>query len=206
MLFCYVNKVPIHVLLLTCVSLLHSQIRICCSGAEICNKCWKYMTIAVKVLDVALRRKCSAVPAEEQRTLRFKHCHSHWHLSCHPLCHEWKHTLPAEDYGFKHILWVYSGRRGIHCWVCDASARMLSQAARSAVAEYLQLVKGGEDTIRKVSLPSKLHPSVKWVLCLLFLLTCKTWNVSGLVMLPQVCLCYHEGRLVTHIYILLCIT
>ena len=44
-----------------------------------------------------------------------------------------------EDFGFRNIAWFYSGRRGVHAWICDKTARNLSNEGRSAVAAYFEV-------------------------------------------------------------------
>jgi len=61
------------------------------------------------------------------------------------------------DFGFEHVAWFYSGRRGVHCWVCDDGARKLTNEARSAVATYFE-VNLGSDKNKNFNLSSPLHP------------------------------------------------
>ncbi|CAI9289002.1 unnamed protein product [Lactuca saligna] len=68
-------------------------------------------------------------------------------------------TSLRDDFGFNHILWVYSGRRGVHCWVCDGKARRLNNEQRGAIADYFRVYKGNTNSKSKVSLVgSALHP------------------------------------------------
>lgn len=49
--------------------------------------------------------------------------------------------LLSQVFGFDHRLWVFSGRRGIHCWVSDQKAMDLKNNERSAMTEFLQVYK-----------------------------------------------------------------
>eukprot|EP00437_Effrenium_voratum_P011905 CAMPEP_0181449956 /NCGR_PEP_ID=MMETSP1110-20121109/27929_1 /TAXON_ID=174948 /ORGANISM="Symbiodinium sp., Strain CCMP421" /LENGTH=435 /DNA_ID=CAMNT_0023574165 /DNA_START=45 /DNA_END=1352 /DNA_ORIENTATION=- len=100
----------------------YDDIRTCCSGANLCLKCWTFMKAAIEVLRRALR----------------------------------------EDFGFEHLLFVYSGRRGVHCWVCDEAARKLSNEQRGAVADYLTLCSGTGKCRADLKMNGceELHPSI----------------------------------------------
>lgn len=71
-------------------------------------------------------------------------------------------VILTREFGFKNLLFVFSGRRGFHCWVCDREARELQPDARKAIADYLSLVKGGDNIVKRVELdPTKgLHPMI----------------------------------------------
>lgn len=99
----------------------YDTVRTCCKDKKMCGRCWKFITVAVKVLDDILRN----------------------------------------DFGFKHILWVYSGRRGIHAWISDPAALQMTDEQRSAIVRYIDIVKGYTNMDKRMALHRPLHPTIE---------------------------------------------
>ena len=118
------------------------------------------MAAAQKVVDHMLRSTTDPPP---HHTTHHTHTCLHTHATQSSLCLLYS-SFAAADFGFKHILWVYSGRRGIHAWVCDARARRLSNELRTAIVEYLSVSLGkdhGKDNRARLQLTHPLHPSIE---------------------------------------------
>ncbi|KJX96780.1 dna primase small subunit like protein [Zymoseptoria brevis] len=65
-----------------------------------------------------------------------------------------------EDFGFQHIMWVYSGRRGAHAWISDKRAREMDDTKRRAVANYMEALRGNENG-RRNAFRRPLHPHIE---------------------------------------------
>ncbi|KAA6364596.1 MAG: putative DNA primase [Streblomastix strix] len=64
---------------------------------------------------------------------------------CWPLMHaafDIVNRTLIEDFGFSQFMWVFSGRRGMHCWIGDDEARVLERKQREAIIGYFRVMKG----------------------------------------------------------------
>lgn len=78
----------------------YDTVRTCCTGAQICRRCWRFMEAAVPVL-----------------------------------------CLFCAVFGFTRFLFVFSGRRGLHCWIVDEQARGLQKDVRLGMLQLFELVE-----------------------------------------------------------------
>lgn len=95
----------------------YDTFRTCCSGAQVCYKCWRFISLAMEIINVALK----------------------------------------EDFGYNDFVWVFSGRRGAHCWVSDKRARALNDIQRRNVLDYLNVVRD-RNYDKPLSLKRPYHP------------------------------------------------
>lgn len=88
----------------------YDRIRTCCAGADMCDKCWRFMELAVPLL-----------------------------------------ILFCRVHGFSNYFFAFSGRRGLHCWICDARARKLSKEARKSIVDAFNIVSVDTGSVLRVS-------------------------------------------------------
>lgn len=101
----------------------YDEIRTCCKGTSICNKCWKFISIAIKIIDIAI----------------------------------------IEDFGINNRIWVFSGRRGVHCWISDSNIRYLKEQNRRSFIEYLDIlnIKNNKNKKGIFGMKKPYHPHVE---------------------------------------------
>ncbi len=52
------------------------------------------------------------------------------------------------DFGMNEIVWVFSGRRGVHAWVGDRVGFNLGRDQRQSIIDYMSVVRGEDETAR----------------------------------------------------------
>jgi len=69
-------------------------------------------------------------------------------------------AILVEDFGFENIIWIFSGRRGVHCWISDERAKNLLNDGRSAIANFIKMkIATNAGLIYRPILWEPLHPS-----------------------------------------------
>lgn len=74
------------------------------------------------------------------------------------------YKILKDDFGYIKILFVYSGRRGIHCWVLDNESSRLCSEARNALLEYISI---RHENIIQYTIMEQKHPLLQQVYTIL---------------------------------------
>ncbi|KAJ3749220.1 prim-pol domain-containing protein [Lentinula detonsa] len=99
-------------------------------------------------------------------------------------------TAIRDQFGYTQLLWVYSGRRGIHLWISDKEAFELTDDQRKAMVEYLTVIRHGKEPGKRVNVRfgmKDLPPTLKDA--------CQTINQTfdELILQDQDCFGTQEG-------------
>jgi DNA primase catalytic subunit len=122
----------------------YDDVRSCCTGASVCKKCVAAPCAEPRsrgwgVLHLAPPANCPLPPSP------LTHTHTLTRCRCWAFINVAIKVLNAtlrEDFGFQHLLFVFSGRRGMHVWVSDEGARRLTDEQRAAVLGFINIFGG----------------------------------------------------------------